>query len=282
MQKDNINKLIFGEPPKACTQEAKLCPDGSSVGRTGPNCEFALCPSVALCEGGACPSASLNQTVLNEDGDFWGFNMGDSIILYWTDVPSNGVKLVFYRSNSASGPWTKIGESPVFGPQNYVDGVSGNQELFYRADVLANSGSVIKSYSILEIPKYIDESGNTETDVSTWKTYRNEEYGFEVRYPSGWSANDFGSPIQFQEKGITIVSLTLGDLSVMGVTYCGAYPDDERCERLLNGVMIDWGTDTPTALIAKDSVGYFFTLHSTEGEEKNVFRNFLSTFKFIK
>ncbi len=32
--------------PKACTQEAKLCPDGSSVGRTGPNCEFAQCPAL--------------------------------------------------------------------------------------------------------------------------------------------------------------------------------------------------------------------------------------------
>lgn len=29
----------------ACTQEAKLCPDGSAVGRTGPNCQFAPCPS---------------------------------------------------------------------------------------------------------------------------------------------------------------------------------------------------------------------------------------------
>ena len=28
----------------ACTQEAMLCPDGSFVGRTGPNCEFAPCP----------------------------------------------------------------------------------------------------------------------------------------------------------------------------------------------------------------------------------------------
>lgn len=27
-----------------CTMEAKLCPDGSYVGRTGPNCEFAACP----------------------------------------------------------------------------------------------------------------------------------------------------------------------------------------------------------------------------------------------
>lgn len=28
----------------ACTMEAKVCPDGSAVGRQGPNCEFAACP----------------------------------------------------------------------------------------------------------------------------------------------------------------------------------------------------------------------------------------------
>jgi hypothetical protein len=30
--------------PVACTKEAKVCPDGSAVGRTGPNCEFEPCP----------------------------------------------------------------------------------------------------------------------------------------------------------------------------------------------------------------------------------------------
>ncbi len=30
--------------PVACTMEAKICPDGSSVGRIGPKCEFAPCP----------------------------------------------------------------------------------------------------------------------------------------------------------------------------------------------------------------------------------------------
>ncbi len=30
---------------KACTTEAMRCPDGSYVGRTGPDCEFAACPS---------------------------------------------------------------------------------------------------------------------------------------------------------------------------------------------------------------------------------------------
>lgn len=27
-----------------CTMDAKMCPDGSFVGRQGPNCEFAACP----------------------------------------------------------------------------------------------------------------------------------------------------------------------------------------------------------------------------------------------
>ncbi len=27
-----------------CTMDAKLCPDGSYVGRQGPRCEFAPCP----------------------------------------------------------------------------------------------------------------------------------------------------------------------------------------------------------------------------------------------
>lgn len=30
----------------ACTQEARLCPDGTYVGRSGPTCEFAVCPTV--------------------------------------------------------------------------------------------------------------------------------------------------------------------------------------------------------------------------------------------
>lgn len=32
----------------ACTMEAKICPDGSSVGRVGPACNFAPCPTAKL------------------------------------------------------------------------------------------------------------------------------------------------------------------------------------------------------------------------------------------
>ena len=53
---DDINQIIstfkFTEsrsisPTVACTEDAKICPDGSSVGRIGPNCEFAKCPATS-------------------------------------------------------------------------------------------------------------------------------------------------------------------------------------------------------------------------------------------
>jgi len=36
--------LVNKNKQPACTMAAKLCPDGSYVGRIGPNCEFAPCP----------------------------------------------------------------------------------------------------------------------------------------------------------------------------------------------------------------------------------------------
>ncbi len=41
-------------PEVACTMEAKVCPDGSTVGRTGPSCEFAPCalPNAEVADAG--------------------------------------------------------------------------------------------------------------------------------------------------------------------------------------------------------------------------------------
>lgn len=47
-KKPTINPVVPGRNDDStfCTADAKLCPDGSYVGRTGPNCEFAECPKV--------------------------------------------------------------------------------------------------------------------------------------------------------------------------------------------------------------------------------------------
>lgn len=45
-ESENMCKSSITPPQQvACTQEAKLCPDGSYVSRTGPNCEFTACPN---------------------------------------------------------------------------------------------------------------------------------------------------------------------------------------------------------------------------------------------
>lgn len=42
---DQANPSPSASPEQtACTQEAKLCPDGSYVSREGPNCDFSPCP----------------------------------------------------------------------------------------------------------------------------------------------------------------------------------------------------------------------------------------------
>ncbi len=46
----NTYRAIPAQPGRqiACSQEAKQCPDGSYVGRTGPNCQFAPCPRTTI------------------------------------------------------------------------------------------------------------------------------------------------------------------------------------------------------------------------------------------
>lgn len=42
----DIDQGIIDNEEVACTLDAKICPDGSSVGRIPPSCEFAPCPPV--------------------------------------------------------------------------------------------------------------------------------------------------------------------------------------------------------------------------------------------
>jgi putative hemolysin len=109
-----------------CTMEAKLCPDGSSVGRSGPNCEFAPCPE------------------------------------------ENKAQL----ANPASVYCEKQG-----GKLEIRTGADGGQTGFCKL----SDGSECEEWAYFR-----GECGQTKTDVSGWQTYRNEEFGFEMKYPKDW------------------------------------------------------------------------------------------------
>jgi hypothetical protein len=64
-----VNKKSTEISPVACTMEAKLCSDGSYVGRTEPNCEFASCPSdEGKAEFGKSVIIHINEEAVFPDG----------------------------------------------------------------------------------------------------------------------------------------------------------------------------------------------------------------------
>lgn len=69
----------------ACTMEAQICPDGSSVGRMPPDCEFAACPS--------------GETSLHE-ADGYSFEYPENWTLIYKD-PQN-YRVTFSNNNSPS------------------------------------------------------------------------------------------------------------------------------------------------------------------------------------
>jgi hypothetical protein len=50
-----------------------------------------------------------------------------------------------------------------------------------------NNNNLTENSSIEGFKKNGDVASTSEIDISTWKTYRNEEYGFEVKYPSNFN-----------------------------------------------------------------------------------------------
>ncbi len=63
-----IADLTASPTPVACTMEAKQCPDGSYVGRSGPRCEFAACPGETPSPSRICPQI-LRALAVGSRGD---------------------------------------------------------------------------------------------------------------------------------------------------------------------------------------------------------------------
>lgn len=66
-----------------CTKEAKVCPDGSVVGRQGASCEFAACPEVSSAwtfkevaqeEGGQGPRTEISVNIGGKE-----YNLGSHV-----------------------------------------------------------------------------------------------------------------------------------------------------------------------------------------------------------
>ena|SRR3990170_8270888 len=83
---------------KACIMDVKICPDGSSVGRSGPNCEFARCPT---------PKPSPSSTPSDETSNWKTYT--NKIKGYLIKYPNEWqVSEDILTSDFSSSPYTSI------------------------------------------------------------------------------------------------------------------------------------------------------------------------------
>ncbi len=80
--------------PVACTQEARQCPDGSWVGRSGPNCEFASCEGLRPLPPPRCPDIKrvLYRGVSGDDVSSLQEFLGVSVTGYFGTVTEAAVQ----------------------------------------------------------------------------------------------------------------------------------------------------------------------------------------------
>ena len=228
----------------ACTLEAKLCPDGSAVGRVGPNCEFAQCPSsgplavktiqfdnalvnlalvsddqvterakdswggadagawtheglytmVSTTAAGVKQSASLGKLFLAEgrahDGSIIEFTFQPAtdrrLIGYWQYESSNSEGLYLYEVTitGALKPVEIIDETgmgnriSVNDPREHIVSDKG-----LLTSVTYDNSEGKYTTSIYEYKEGAFRKSSGAGDLSGWQIYRNEEYGFEFKYP---------------------------------------------------------------------------------------------------
>ncbi|MDP1689537.1 MAG: PsbP-related protein [bacterium] len=80
--------------------------------------------------------------------------------------------------------WTLV---IIFAVFIYIEGEIIKFSIEQDTDSLIIAGSEVQHKAkIVGSPS--TSSGQFETDVSNWKTYRNDKYGFEIKYPNDWTS----------------------------------------------------------------------------------------------
>ncbi len=156
------------------------------------------------------------------------------------------------------------------------------------------------------IPTPIANSIPTPDPTANWKTYTDSNLNYSFQYPPTSCelqrfVSDSSFAICYLPKGsdggsknnnghvISLGFISQNQLNVMGITYCGAYPNDSlRCESFKMGkvtVSIDWGTGgdaNANAWISHPNGGIVtFALQPVTAESKVILKQILSTFKFL-
>jgi hypothetical protein len=110
---------------------------------------------------------------------------------------SNGyfLSLKLGCSNGASIPLVAYPDKLLW-VDTYYNEIPNNQE---DADINAKSNKVREL-----LLDYFEGDIHKSADASTWKTYRNEQYGYEIKYPIHWNMTSSPEDIHLNSRDLTI------------------------------------------------------------------------------
>jgi len=159
----------------------------------------------------------------------------------------------------------------------------------------------IQINKIKELEKEIKELKKTD-ETANWKTYRNEEYGFEVKYPEKWTYKEDSYSLNSSKK---INRITFGNFPNMFTIEICPIPYETSLKLLVPGIFHEAlpreivvnnvkgayreGGDPGEDIISiwlpdpnNDDRSYILTFEQSKDQNyQEIFDQILSTFKFI-
>lgn len=200
---------------KACTEEAKICPDGSAVGRTGTNCEFAACPGKSAADISGWKtyqSAEFGYEIkypASFGEPFSPHNIGNPIAIVSEKTPGLSMQVQFFLiafgpinnleeaykiSTRGSSYQEKYKKDAVFNGMPAIEyaGINNSKNVHALVGVLNGEffDLIIESNNYPEMDDLFQQVfanfkaiGN---EAANSLIYKNTDYGFQVTLPKGW------------------------------------------------------------------------------------------------
>jgi len=252
-----------GHPQQVgCTMEAMLCPDGSSVGRTGPNCEFARCTEQG--------SPSTNIVFGEEASSLCGPEPPASC--------QQGMQLGCNLTNKSWGCYPIASEANMVGWKTYRNEKYGFEMQYPENWKFSEEGKGYPTAHLFSISSSHDVGDNSFVWIEPGQIGTNN-YPRTLRNTVG-KENFTGRPAEvekyFTESGEQWLRvIKLSPPIAGGINYIYAQT------RFINLQEKECGQDFPESECAS-SMARFKYIGKVDQEEAKIVQQILSTFKFTK
>lgn len=191
MKTENNSVISISKKNKivACTEEAKLCPDGSAVGRTAPNCEFAPCPEiVGIANKIIITSLKPNDVVssplsiLGKAVGGWFFEADFPIEIYDGNDKKIGSKYCSFSPKIENETWMTEEFVDFKCELQFEKPKTDSGYIIFKKD---NPSDMRELDEEFKLPVKFSKSFESVSPFA-WRAYTNEKLGFKLGFLESW------------------------------------------------------------------------------------------------